>query len=146
VISGLAFSPDGRQLALPAADRTVTVINALTGAPLAVLTDHTGGVYWAAYSPNGRYLATTSGDRTTDIYDAHTFRLLRTIQDPAGAAVFGAVFTQNSQDVVTWDSNGVLAELDACTDCENPRALLALAASRVTRQLTPTERRTFGVG
>jgi WD40 repeat protein len=142
-ISGLAFSPDGRQLALPATDDEVTVINALTGAPLAILTDHTRGVTWAAYSPDGRYLATTSSDDTADIYDAHTFRLLRAIHDPA--AVQGAVFTPDSQDLLTWDSNNVIAEWDACTDCQNPRALLALAASRVTRQLTPTERRTFGV-
>jgi WD40 repeat protein len=141
---GLAFSPDGRQLALPAADDQVTVINPMTGATLAVLIDHTRKVNAAAYSPNGRYLATTSDDHTTDIYDAHTYGLLRAIQDPA--AVLGAVFTTNSQNVLTWDTNGVLAEWNACTDCENPRALLALAATRVTRQLTPTERRTFGVG
>jgi WD40 repeat protein len=140
----LAFSPDGGQLALPAADDAVTVINALTGAPLAVLTDHTHSVNSAAYSPDGRYLATTSDDHTTDIYDPHTFRLLRTIHD--GQAVLGAVFTPNSRDLLTWDSNGVIAEWDACTYCQNPRALLALAASRVTRQLTPAERRTFGVG
>ena len=58
----------------------------------------------------------------------------------------GAVFTPNSQDLLTWDSNSVTAEWDACTYCQNPRALLALAATRVTRQLTPAERRTFGVG
>jgi hypothetical protein len=32
---------------------------------------------------------------------------------------------------------------DACTDCENPTALLALARSHVTRSLTAEERRTF---
>jgi WD40 repeat protein len=143
-ISGLAFSPDGRQLALPASDDAVTVINALTGAPLAVLTDHTRLVNAAAYSPNGHYLVTASDDGTADIYDAHTFGLLRTIHDPG--AVSGAVFTPNNRDLLTWDSNGVLAEWDACTYCQSPRALLALAATRVTRQLTPAERRTFRVG
>ncbi|MBV9168093.1 MAG: winged helix-turn-helix domain-containing protein [Solirubrobacterales bacterium] len=141
---GLAFSPDGRQLAIPAADDTVTVINPLTGAPLAVLTDHTRGVYGAAYSPDGRYLATASADHATDIYDAHTFKLLRVIHDPT--VLYGAIFTPNSQDLLTWDSAGVITKWDACTDCQNPRALLALAANRVTRQLTPAERRNFGVG
>jgi WD40 repeat protein len=145
LIGRLAFSPDGRQLALPASDDAVTVVNALTGATLAVLTDHTRLVEAAAYSPNGHYLVTTSDDGTADIYDAHTFTLLRTIHDP-GTAVSGAVFTHNSQDLLTWDTKGVIAEWDTCTDCQNPRALLALAASRVTRQLTPSERRTFGIG
>jgi WD40 repeat protein len=143
LIGRLAFSPDGRQLALPASDDAVTVINPLTGATRAVLTDHTRLVEAAAYSPNGHYLVTASDDDTADIYDARTFTLLRTIHDPA--AVNGAVFTPNSQDLLTWDSNGVIAEWDACKYCQNPRALLALAASRVTRQLTPSERRTFGV-
>jgi hypothetical protein len=35
---------------------------------------------------------------------------------------------------------------DACTDCENPAALLALARSRVTRGLTAAERHEFGIG
>jgi hypothetical protein len=34
---------------------------------------------------------------------------------------------------------------DACTDCENPAALLQLAASRVTRSLTQAERAKYGV-
>jgi hypothetical protein len=34
---------------------------------------------------------------------------------------------------------------DACTECENPAALLRLARSRVTRSLTPAERQTYGV-
>jgi WD40 repeat protein len=143
LIAGVAFSPDGRQLAFPESDDAVTVISALTGAPLAVLIDHTRFVNAAAYSPNGHYLVTASDDDTADIYDAHTFTLLRSIHDPA--AVLGAFFTPNSRDVLTWDSNGVIAEWDACTYCQNPRALLALAASRVTRQLTPSERRTFGI-
>ena len=61
--------------------------------------------------------------------------------DPQG--VLGAVFTPNSQDLLTWDSDGVLPEWDACTDCQNPRVLLAVAVTRVTRQSDPPEQRTF---
>jgi len=45
--------------------------------------------------------------------------------------------------VATLDYAGVIRVWDACTDCQNPTALLALAQTRVTRQLTPAERRTF---
>ena len=55
-------------------------INPLTGATLAVLTDHTRLVYQAAYSPNGGYLVTTSDDGTANIYDAA--RLHAAADDP----------------------------------------------------------------
>jgi hypothetical protein len=45
--------------------------------------------------------------------------------------------------VATLDFAGTIRLWDACTDCENPSALLSLAKQRVTRQLTPAERRTF---
>ena len=40
---------------------------------------------------------------------------------------------------------GLVRIFDACTACQSPRALLARARARVTRALTPAERRTFGV-
>jgi hypothetical protein len=46
-------------------------------------------------------------------------------------------------DTATLDYAGVIRVWDACTYCQNPTALLALAQTRVTRQLTPAERRTF---
>jgi hypothetical protein len=47
--------------------------------------------------------------------------------------------------VATLDFAGVIRIWDACNGCTNPAALMALARSRVTRQLTDDERRTFGV-
>jgi hypothetical protein len=65
-----------------------------------------------------------------------------TLPDPVNSVIFSA----DSRDVVTMDNAGVLREYDACTDCENPAALLVLARSRVTRALTAKERQEFGVG
>jgi hypothetical protein len=47
---------------------------------------------------------------------------------------------------VTIDAANVVRVWDACSDCGNAQALLTLAKSRVTRALTPQERRTFAVG
>jgi hypothetical protein len=41
------------------------------------------------------------------------------------------------------DANGTIRVWDACTDCENPDALMAFAKTRVTRELTPSERVTY---
>ena len=46
---------------------------------------------------------------------------------------------------VLFDFAGVIRIWDACNGCTNPAALMALAESRVTRQLTEDERRTFAV-
>ncbi len=52
-------------------------------------------------------------------------------------------FNPNGKTLATLDYSGVINTWDACTDCQNPQALLALAQERITRQLTPAERRTF---
>jgi WD40 repeat protein len=71
-------------------------------------------------------------------------RVLRILRHPD--PVYGVSFTPDSRDLVTIDSANVVRVWDACTDCENARALLALAKSRVTRALTPQERKTFALG
>jgi hypothetical protein len=55
----------------------------------------------------------------------------------------GAVFTPDSRDVLSSDNQDV-REWDACTACGDATALLGIARTRVTRRLTPQERRTFG--
>ena len=98
------------------------------------LTEHTKGVPMVAYSPDGRYLASAGLDHTVRIFDAHSLTELRVIQQPA--AVTGVAFTGDSQDVLSWGADNDVRLWDACTDCENPQALLRLAGSRVTRSLT----------
>ena len=142
-LSKIAFSPDGRRIAVGSWDSTVTVADLATGR-LAVLTNHTKGVADVAYSPNGAYLASASLDDTVEIWDARTLTLLRIIHQPDPTNVVR--FTRDSRDILTLDSAGVVREWDACTACGNAKALLALARARVTRQLTPQERRTFGTG
>jgi hypothetical protein len=46
--------------------------------------------------------------------------------------------------VVSTDSLGRIHIQDACTLCGNATGLLRLAATRVTRQLTPAERQAYG--
>lgn len=66
----LAYSPDGRRLALAMDDHTVEIRDRDTGRPLQILRGHTGPVNCLAYSPDGKTLATGSSDRTVKLWDA----------------------------------------------------------------------------
>jgi WD40 repeat protein len=137
------FSPDGSQLAIANTGNSgqVSILDVATDKVVTVVSAHTGQVEDIAYSPNGKLLATASIDHTVRIWDAHTGRPLRILYhpDPVDAVAFGPTGNR----IATLDYAGTIRIWDACTDCENPTALLALARQRVTRQLTPTERRTF---
>jgi WD40 repeat protein len=106
-----------------------------------VLTAHTGQVEDIVYSPDGKLMATASIDHTVRIWDANTGRPLRTLQHPG--PVDAVTFNPSGDRLATLDYAGTIRIWDACSDCENSSALLSLARQRVTRQLTPAERRTF---
>ena len=121
----------------------IALVRVATGRTVAVLTDHTLEIQDLAFSPDDRLLATASLDGTARIWDAHTGRPLRVLEHPSG--VENVAFSPDGRSVATLDFAGVIRIWDACNGCTNPAALMALARSRVTRQLTDDERRTFGV-
>jgi WD40 repeat protein len=144
--AAVALTPDGRQIAVAIGGDSVAVYEVATGRQVARLTDPTGTVLEVAFSPNGRYLAVAGQESAIRIYDAHRSDDLRVITAPT--PINGTVFfTPDSRNVIGWSQvDSAVREYDACTDCENPSALVALAKTRVTRALTAQERREFGVG
>jgi WD40 repeat protein len=143
-VDSLAFGPDDRSLAIASSNGTVYVAPVPLTRTTRQLHGGTRTVQAVAYSPNGRYLASVALDSAARIYDARTLTELRVIQLPRSAQ--GVAFTTDSRDLLTWDASGAVALWDACTDCQSPGALVALARTRVTRSLTAAERQEFGVG
>jgi WD40 repeat protein len=143
-INSIAFRPDGRQIAIATSDGAITVSPVPVSGRAAVLNESAKSIDTVAYSPDGRYLASAGLDDAIRIFDARSLAPLRVIQQPDPVARLA--FSTDSLDVLSVDPAGVIRLWDACTDCENPQALLALARARVTRSLTPAERRTFGAG
>jgi WD40 repeat protein len=143
-LSGIAFDPGGTRIAAASWNGTITIADARTGRTIGQLTGDTSGVTSIAFSPDGRYLATASLDRTARIWDVRTLRPLRVLTQPL--PVEGVRFTPGGGELATWDTAGTIRVWDSCLDCEDAKALLALARTRVTRALTAQERRTFGVG
>lgn len=141
--SSIAISTDGRLLASAAVSGTITISRISTGKTVTALSQIHTQSYFLAFSPNGRYFAAGGQDRKVRIWDDRTWNELRVINQPQ--AVFDIMFTPDSRSFFDMDENSQIQEYDTCTDCENPRALLRLARTRVTRQLTPGERREFDV-
>jgi WD40 repeat protein len=141
-VSGVSLSHDGRLLAVSSRARTTTLFDLATKRSVHVLSGDTAPVTAVAFSPQGTWLATSSDDGDVRIWDPTSGQLMRVL--PEGASVTSVGFTSNGLDVVSTDRAGRIRVQDACSLCGNATALLHLAATRVTRPLTPAERQAYG--
>lgn len=82
-VTRLAWSPDGRSLAVPTRDGGVRVHDAATGQPRLILPRERDAVMGVAWSPDSRRLATISSARGVTIRDAETGRMLHRARDSA---------------------------------------------------------------
>ncbi len=139
----IVLAPDGRTLAIANATGAsdVAIVDATTGDEVTTLAGHTQRVRSIAFSPDGSLLATASVDGSAKVWDATTGQLLRTLDHPG--PVRTVVFSTDGTSIATMDWGGIIRIWDACSECRDPGALMALAQTRVTRELTPDERRTF---
>jgi WD40 repeat protein len=71
-IAALAWSPDGKRIAVAGAAPEVNVYDADTGARVSACTGHSAGIYAVAFSPDSATLATGGFDGTVRLYDAAT--------------------------------------------------------------------------
>jgi WD40 repeat protein len=112
-----------------------------------VLRGHTAWVTSASFSPDGRQIVTSSGDGTARLWETATGQTLSVIEGHTGA-VFDAVFSPDGRSIVTTGQDGtaLIYPLSSCETCAPLNTLIALAHSRVTRNLTPQERQEFSAG
>ena len=111
-VRGVAWSPDGTQLASGSSDGTVRVWDAATGEELRVVGNHAGGVMSVAWSPDGTRLASGSADKSLQVWDAATGEQLRVLTghtDTVASVAWspdGTLLASGSADksVQVWDA------------------------------------------
>lgn len=76
-IFALAWSPDGKQIAVAGASPEVPIYDASTGKRIAAAKGHSAGIYTLAYSPDSKRLATAGFDGKVRLYDPESGTLIR---------------------------------------------------------------------
>jgi WD40 repeat protein len=102
LVNALAFSPDGRRLAIATGDRELTI--ATMSGTTGNFPGHRSSISSASWSPDGRFLATAGYDGHVLIRDDRG-ELLRSLEGD-GSAFWASVFSADSVHVFAVTMNG----------------------------------------
>lgn len=83
-LHALAFSPNGRFLAVGGAESIIQLWQMPERRPLYTLQGHTSSIYGLAFSMDGKILASSSGDQTIRLWDLSTGELVRILRGHTG--------------------------------------------------------------
>ncbi|MDX6372963.1 MAG: hypothetical protein QOD98_1951, partial [Nocardioidaceae bacterium] len=141
----VALSPDGRVLATAAGyEADAQLWDARTGDHLATLEGAKSDVADLAFSDDGRFIVTAPASGGVRLWDGRSGRLLAAVTDAEDSAS-AATFTDGGQGIALVGSFGGKESLIVlqCTVCGDLASLVELARTRVTRELTDTEKATY---
>ncbi|KAL9113919.1 MAG: hypothetical protein Q9227_002053 [Pyrenula ochraceoflavens] len=109
-IEAIAFSPNGKQLALGCEDGSLWIWDTESGEPLTLLRDpRLGRVVSVAFSPNGKLIASGSGDSTIQIWDVESGKALTTTKEHFIAR--DVAFSSDSKQLVVAGGEDLTARL-----------------------------------
>lgn len=113
----LAFSPDGRKLAVGYNEPVITIWDAATGKELIKLEGHTRFIRGVAFSPDGKKLASASTDGTAKLWDLATGREIWTLKGHQGY-VNAVAFSPDGQKLATGSRDNTWRLWDVATGRE----------------------------
>jgi WD40 repeat protein len=129
----IAWSPDGRMLAISGPDRLVRVWEPLAGEPLRTLFGHTDDVTQVAWLPTSQ-LATASLDGTVRVWDVRSKRELRHIIAWEGGV--GALAISPSGRIALWPATETPVDPDTPDLIGRPTDAVRVHASDGSRSAT----------
>jgi WD40 repeat protein len=132
-VIAVAFSPDGKRLAMGSEEGIATIWDAASGKQLFSFFGHTRPIFSVTFTPDGSRLATASGDGTSKLWDTKTGEELLTLFGHTGR-VFSVAISPDGSRLATAGQDGNLRVY-----LLNTEDLVALARSRLTRSLTTEE-------
>jgi WD40 repeat protein len=116
-ISGLAFAPDGKLLAVFGTGAAVTLIDPATGREVRKLEGHGKAVLGAAFAADGRTMVTTSEDLTCRVWNVADGKQLKQLQTGQRRAFLVAV-SPDGKWLAWWDDEGMVSVRDLGTGKE----------------------------
>jgi len=123
-VKSVAFSPDGKTLAVGNCNHTVTLWDVATGRRQAPLSgaDHSNYVNAVAFSPDGKTLASGSGDMTIKLWDLST-RQERAILPGHTSAVENLAFSADGKTLASGSDDSTVRFWDVATARERSTPL-----------------------
>lgn len=82
--SDVAFSPNGKYIAIPASDFSIHLVNVTSGKTEIVLRGHTETIENLSFSPDGNFIASASIDATVRVWDVENGQQLKQKKYPLG--------------------------------------------------------------
>ena len=109
VCVNIAFSPDGKRIAIGETENRVVIWEVETGKELTTLRGHSGDVYTVAFSPDqsGSWVASAGEDSTVKVWDSYTGKLIRSFRGHTGL-INSLAFFKDGQQLVTGSRDGTL--------------------------------------
>lgn len=135
--AGAALSPSGDAIAVTS-DTRLGEIDLESGETTWTAPVNSSGLRSVAYSADGRVILVVGDDDKATVFDAES---LLPITDFTSESLAAAAFGDNSALVALADSGGL--RVYRCDLCASPTRLLTIARGRVSRGLSPAERRRY---